>query len=79
MGNKLMHDRNGNKSTKRFLLLITGTVLNILGLFAGVGYLYFLFFKGIKHDLSGILAILGILSGFVATIAGLTLGEKQDK
>jgi hypothetical protein len=79
MSNKLLQDRSGNISSKRFLIIITGVTLVLLGACAGFGYLYFLFFEDQKKDLAGVLAILGILGGFVTTLSGISLGEKKDK
>ena len=78
MSNKLIHDRSGNISSKRVLILLSGILLILLSGFAGFGHLYFLFFKNLNKDLTSILALLGVLSGFIVMIAGLTLGEKKD-
>ena len=79
MANKLMHDRSGNVSSKRILLLVSGFIFIIISGYAGLGHLYFLFVKNIPKDLNPIISLLAVLSGFMTLIAGIaTLGEKKD-
>jgi len=74
VGSELLQDREGNTSSKRTISLLTAIVVIILSTIMGLVYIYGQLHDK-NYDVTGIVAICGVLSGLItllATIGGTT-------